>query len=95
MRISANLGAGFTTLFYTGSMVWTFVQATPRRNETWFSHVTTPLEQLSIKASVPFSSVNLVIDLYILILPIVAVAKLQMASRRRIGIILVFLTGLL
>lgn len=35
------------------------------------------------------------IDIYILVLPIVAVNKLQMPTRRKVGIMLIFMTGLL
>ena len=39
--------------------------------------------------------VGLAIDIYILVLPIIAVSRLQMPTRRRIGVMLIFLTGLL
>lgn len=95
MRISAILGAIATTLFYISMTVCVFVLSTPRRNETWLSHETSPREELDLHFSVPQSTVGLVIDVYILILPIVAVNKLQIATRRKFGIILIFATGLL
>ena len=72
-----------------------FIFATPFKGETWASHVDTRREQLDLKFSVPQSAVGLVIDVYILILPIVAVSKLQMAVRRKLAIMTVFATGLL
>lgn len=95
MRISASIGAIITTLFYTSMSVCSIVFTTPRKGETWLYHATGPLERLNVRFAIPQSCINLVLDLYILILPIVAVAKLQMAPRRKIGIILIFLTGLL
>lgn len=95
MRISANLGAVFTTLFYVIMIVCALLYATHRRGKPWFSHVNTRFEKLADDLSVPQSSVNLAFDLYILILPIAAVTKLQMATRRRIGIIFILSTGLL
>ena len=52
-------------------------------------------ERLDLALSVPQSIVGLVIDLAILILPIVAVTQLQLPRRRKIGVILIFMTGLL
>ena len=95
MRISANLGAILTTLFYGTMSLCAIIFATPRRGETWARHEGSHLAQMNIKLSIPQSCVNVVLDVYILILPIVAVAKLQMAPRRKVSIILIFMTGLL
>lgn len=92
MRIGALLGAIITTLFYIIITVCYFVFGTPRRGATW---VSASREKFIIHFSVPQSAVGLVIDLYILILPIVAVSKLQMGTRRKVGVILIFTTGLL
>jgi hypothetical protein len=45
--------------------------------------------------SVPQSAVGLVIDLFILILPVIAVSRLQLPTRRKVGAMLVFMPGLL
>lgn len=92
MRITALLGAIFTMLFYIVMTVCYFVFATPRRGETWLSF---SREKFLVHFSVPQSAVGLVIDVYILILPIVAVSKLQMATGRKVGMTLIFTTGLL
>lgn len=52
-------------------------------------------EKFIVQFSVPRFAVGLVMDIYILILPIVAVSTLQMPPRRKVGIILIFTTGLL
>ena len=95
MRVSADLGAVLTTVFYTVITVCEFIFATPRRKETWVSHSITRPERLNILFVAPISVVGLAIDIYILILPIVAVNKLQMPARRKVGIMLIFMTGLL
>ena len=38
-------------------------------------------------------AINLLTDIYLLCLPIAAVSKLQLPTRKRIGIIAIFLTG--
>ena len=95
MRISANLGAILTTLFYVAMSVCAIIFATPRRGETWGRHQSSNLALMNIKIAIPQSCVNMVLDVYILILPIIAVTKLQIPSRRKVGIILIFMTGLL
>lgn len=45
--------------------------------------------------NLPSSSVGLVIDVFLLVLPAVAVSSLQMNTTRKIGIMLIFGTGLM
>ena len=94
MRISATFGIVLTTIFYISMFVCGLVFSTPHKGESW-THHEIGAERLNAKLSVPQSCVNLVLDLYILILPVAAVTKLQMTPRRKIGIILIFMTGLL
>ena len=47
----------------------------------------------ALKLRAPISAVGVVIDLYILVVPIVAVLPLQMAKKRKIGLCLMFGTG--
>lgn len=51
-----------------------------------------PTKQL-LGSAKPIGPVSLGLDLYILILPIAGVAKLQMPLRRKLGVVLMFLTG--
>lgn len=95
LRISAYVGTLVTTTFYLGMTVVQFAFATPRRGETWFSHLLTRNEHWVSAMSVPQSAVGLVIDLYILLLPLIAINQLQLATRRRFGVILIFMTGIL
>ena len=95
LRICVYIGAIFTTVFYTTMMVVQFAFATPRPGETWLYHQVTENEVHSLEMSVPQSAVGLAIDIYILVLPIIAVAQLQLPTRRKIGVSLIFMTGLL
>ena len=58
---------------------------TPHNDETWLSHSNTTRDKLNLKFSVPHSAVGLAIDVYILLLPVAAVSKLQMATRPLAG----------
>ena len=94
MRICAYIGAVLTSSFYLGMFLAQLILRTPRHGETWFSHTqATNVTQSSLALSVPQSVVGLVIDLYILVLPVFAVSQLQLPRRRKIGISLVFMTG--
>lgn len=94
LRVSAYIGAVFTVAFYSGMTVAQFTFSTPRRGEAWLSHQLTPREKLALAMAVPQSSVGLAIDLYILILPIIAVTQLQLPTPRKVGVILIFSTGI-
>ena len=57
------------------------------------SHHLGSLANKSLALAVPLAAVGVVIDFYILILPIAAVSRLQMAKKRKVGLCLVFGTG--
>lgn len=95
LRICAYIGAVFTVIFYFGMAVTQLIFSTPRHGETLLSHQNTHNEYLAIAMSVPQSAVGLAIDLYILILPIIAVSQLQLPIRKKVGVMLIFMTGLL
>ena len=84
-----------TAVFYLAMTACLFAFATPRANETWTSHLLTKENDQTFPFAVPQSCVGLVIDLYILILPIIGVSKLQMATRRKIGVIIIFMSAIL
>ena len=95
LMVCAYIGAAFTTAFYVAVTVAGFVFATPRPGETWPAHLLSKEEHKLITLPIPTSSVGLVIDLVILALPIIAVMQLQLPTRRKIRVVLVFLTGAL
>ncbi len=47
------------------------------------------------KVTVANGSVNTLVDLYILILPMAKVSQLQLSARRKLGVIAIFMIGLL
>lgn len=94
LRISAFVGAVFTLWFYLAMTIALFISSSPRHGETWLSHMAQP-DQLSLDVAVPQAVVGLAIDIYILVLPIIAVSQLNLPKRQKIGVILIFMTGLL
>jgi len=95
MRICVYIGIAFTTAFYVATSIVQIVLTAPRKGETWLSHAFSDEEYASQKNAIPFASVGLVIDVYLLILPIKAIMDLQLAWKRKLAVGLVFLTGLL
>lgn len=94
-RICVYVGAAITTTFYVSMTVATLIFITPRRGETWAEHELTKETLRSLTLPVPTSIFGVVIDLVILLLPMIPVMQLQLPTRRKIGLVCVFMTGLL
>lgn len=71
------------------------VWSSPRRGETWQTHLFTDEQQYAQIYASPFSAVGLVIDLYLLVLPLKAVYDLYLPLKRKLAVGVVFLTGIL
>ena len=95
MNVCATTGAVFNSLFYAAMTVCVFIWATPHPHQTWLQQTSSEEAELLRKFAIPQSVVGLAIDLYILILPVIAVRNLQMATNRKFGVIVVFMTGIL
>lgn len=95
LRVCIYAGAFLTTIFYMAVGITQFVLGTPPREVTWQDYVFLPGPRRLNTLSIPLAAVGLGIDLYILILPIGGVLQLQMPTRRKIGICLIFVIGIL
>lgn len=94
LRICAYLGAIVTTLFYVATEIFYIVSMTPRKGQTFASVAASPAELRVLVLSVPTAAVGLGIDVYLLVLPITAVMGLQLPTQHKVGVILIFLTGI-
>ena len=81
-------GSLITTLFYTTVSIAQFIIVRPTEAESFVQQAVTML-------SLALGAFGVISDLYILILPLFGVLKLQMSLRRKIGVVLIFMTGLL
>ena len=93
MRVAIWFGAILSTVFYTLIVVLAFIFTTPRPHESFATHLVSKLEQDEIRQAIPQAAISVVIDVYILVLPIYGVWQLQLSKERKIGVSLVFLTG--
>lgn len=93
LRVIIWMGLLLNSATYILFTILVFYFSTPSKGETWFDHLTSRKLQTTVDMSVPQSAIGLGIDLYILIIPIIAVSKLTMSLKRKIGVILIFLSG--
>lgn len=98
MKWNIYITATITIIFYLVITVILFVLMTPRTGTTFFEALlkafitkTSP----ALNATFAMSYFNIVSDLYIIILPISAVIRLQLPRRQKIGVMIVFMTALL
>lgn len=95
LRLCAYSGVIFTTISYGVMTVLSFIFASPRRGQVLFQKQTSAKARDAKLLSIPQSVIGLVVDLAILLLPIIAVLQLQLPRRKQVGVILVFMTGIL
>lgn len=95
LRYSCYVGATFNVLFYTAILATTLALTAPGPGQTFQEVVQSPRQDKANKMPIAIGSVSLALDVYILILPISGVSKLQLPLRRKIGVMAVFLTGLM
>lgn len=95
LRISVYIGVTLTCAFYGAASITQVIFSTPRRGQTWFEHDFSRGEagKASI-LSVPLAAVGLGIDLVLLVMPIAAVVGLQLPTKRKIGIVFIFMFGI-
>ncbi|KAF2449025.1 hypothetical protein P171DRAFT_441295 [Karstenula rhodostoma CBS 690.94] len=91
IRISIYVGLALNTAVYIAFTIALFYFATPRPGEKLYTHDL----RASGELAVPVSAVGLVMDVIVLVIPIVAISGLQTSTRKKVGAILIFLSGLL
>lgn len=96
MRICIYVGSALLVAFHVGVTITMAILTTPSSGETWVDHIFSQNElNAQSEVAVPFAAVGFVFDVYLLVLPLRAVWKLQLPNRRKIGVTLIFMTGLL
>lgn len=91
-------GACVTTVFYVTTTIVLFALSTPPPGVSLaqkFASFLEPGRSGFLDTVLAVGYFNLFTDFYILLLPISGVLRLQLPKRRKIGVILVFMTGLL
>ena len=88
------LGIAISTLLFLATQIAATVLCTPRRGQDWSSPSVVARCMKDVPFAVVRGSINVLIDFYILYLPIPILWKLQLRSRKKIGVIVIFTTSL-
>ena len=94
MRWACYIGFICTFLVYSGFTVAWFVIGTPSPGVTWQAQFMGPTQKGNA-LDYPMPVMGLIFDIYILILPLVGVSRLQLSFRRKMGVVLIFTTAIL
>lgn len=81
--------------FYLSAMIWILVACTPHRGSSYLESFASPRCRRMTEMSLIVGVFGVASDLYLLIIPIPAVLLLQLPIRQKVGVLTVFLTGLL
>ena len=95
LRICIYLGATLFTVFYWSLSIALFILSSPRSGETWAENLLSPRLDITIKLAVPVAAGGLIVDVWLFILPVVAIYKLQLHSTHRVGLVTIFSTALM
>ena len=94
-KIATYSGMGVTSCFYLATFIVQLVLCIPRPRESWTSM--TCVERCSRRHRLRdvHGVFGLVSDVYIFILPLPVIYRLQMSLKKKIGVTAMFLTGLM
>lgn len=95
IRICVWIGVSVAATFYITVTIAGLVLSTPWGGENWIADILSHHYWLYEKFAIPTGVIGMIADWYLLILPIPAVWGLQMSTRKKIGILMVFMTGTL
>ena len=98
LRWSIFIGAFVTTAFYISGTIALFVLSTPRPGVTFAEQFTSFASRQTspvLNITIAVGYFNVLSDLYVLVLPISGVMGLNLQPKRKFGVILIFMTGLL
>lgn len=93
LRISCYSGIAITWIMYLTIAVVAIYNHVPHGNETWAEAAVGPRKKHTYDLSVPASGFSLALDLYIFVLPMLAVRSLHMDLARKVGVAVVFAAG--
>lgn len=95
VRISCYIGAAITSLWYFPVAIATLVWTTPPHGENFVYSIVSDGIFTTRKLTIPIAAVGLAIDVFLFVIPLLAVSKLHMATKKKLGVGLIFATGAL
>lgn len=94
MRIAIRFGIGFAGLLYFTSIPLAAIMSAPHVGETWASVLLSGRPQKELIWGVVQAALSILLDLFIFILPIPVILRLNLSTRKKIQILAVFTTAL-
>ncbi|KAF7951956.1 hypothetical protein EAE96_007253 [Botrytis aclada] len=95
VRICCYIGAAITSLWYFPVVIATLVWTTPPRGENFVYSLISDGIFTTQKLTIPIAAVGLAIDVFLFVVPLLAVSRLHMATKKKLGVGLIFATGAL
>ena len=93
VRISVWIGASISVTFYVAVTIIAFALNTPWPGESFLEDVLSWHHHEFLQFSIPTGVIGMLVDLYLLILPIPVVLNMQMSTVKKLGVLIVFMTG--
>lgn len=81
--------------FYVAVLIATLYYISPAPGQSWQASFVSARYNHSLIISIPIAVGSLVLDLYILLLPMAPIWNLQLKLNKRLGVMAVFATGLM
>ena len=94
LKFSIIGGAIVVTGVYTACTLASLIGATPRAGQSWIASSASSRAAIGIRISIPLAAWALASDVFILLLPISGVLRLQLSPKKRFGLLMVFMTGI-
>ena len=95
LRYFIQFGIGFLSLFYTGTLIAYAILSIPKPGQSQLAAILSVDTARDIPLGITQGAVNVVSDFYIFCLPIPVIWKLQLPRGKKIGVLAIFMTGLL
>lgn len=89
------IGIVVTGLFYFSGMIAVLAMCVPQHGESYLESLASPKCGGTKVLSLVIGAFNIISDLYLLIIPLPAIWSLQLPLRKKVGVVMVFMTGLL
>lgn len=93
LRRCVYIGLIVVWVWYVGMGTAQMIITSPPPGKGWVESFATPRYLRTFKLTVPVSVFGLVSDIYILILPLIAISHLQLSKAKKIGVTAMFSTG--
>lgn len=95
-RVAVYIGIALVTLVHWSNVPIYGILCTPRKGERWdMALLSSKRCSVASTQTVVTGAIGTALEIYMLILPLPIIAELNLAPRRKLGLVLVFMAGIL